>query len=67
MKLLGQGRPIGPGTLEGCGEGAHLRPRDAPKIQVVVALVLVPSVLLMIVAAIVAHSEALFGQLQAPG
>jgi tight adherence protein C len=37
--------------------------RAAPKIQLVVALVLVPSVLLMIVAAIVAHSEALFGQL----
>jgi tight adherence protein C len=41
--------------------------RAAPKIQLVVALVLVPSVLLMIVAAIVAHSDALFGQLQAPG
>jgi tight adherence protein C len=40
--------------------------RAAPKIQLVVALVLVPSVLLMIVAAIVAHSEALFGQLQGP-
>jgi tight adherence protein C len=36
--------------------------RAAPKIQLVVALVLVPSVLLMIGAAIVAHSDALFGQ-----
>ena len=35
--------------------------RAAPKIQLVVALVLVPSVLLMILAAIVAHSGALFG------
>jgi tight adherence protein C len=35
--------------------------RAAPKIQLVVALVLVPSVLLMILAAIVANSEALFG------
>jgi tight adherence protein C len=35
--------------------------RAAPKIQLVVALVLVPSVLLMIAAAIIAHSEALFG------
>ena len=37
--------------------------RAAPKIQLVVALVLVPSVLLMIVAALVAHSDALFGAL----
>ncbi len=37
--------------------------RAAPKIQLVVALVLVPSVLLMIVAAIVAHSDALFAHL----
>ena len=36
--------------------------RAAPKIQLVVALVLVPSVLLMIGAAILAHSDALFGQ-----
>lgn len=36
--------------------------RAAPKIQLVVALVLVPSVLLMIVAAVIAHSGALFGQ-----
>jgi tight adherence protein C len=35
--------------------------RAAPKIQLVVALVLVPSVLLMILAAILAHSDALFG------
>lgn len=35
--------------------------KAAPKIQLVVALVLVPSVLLMILAAIVAHSDALFG------
>jgi tight adherence protein C len=35
--------------------------RAAPKIQLVVALVLVPSVLLMILAAIVAHADALFG------
>jgi tight adherence protein C len=35
--------------------------RAAPKIQLVVALVLVPSVLLMILAAIIAHSDALFG------
>jgi len=35
--------------------------RAAPKIQLVVALVLVPSVLLMIAAAIIAHSDALFG------
>lgn len=34
--------------------------RAAPKIQLVVALVLVPSVLLVILAAILAHSEALF-------
>ena len=33
--------------------------RAAPKIQLVVALVLVPSVLLMILAALVAHSDAL--------
>jgi tight adherence protein C len=39
--------------------------RAAPKIQLVVALVLVPSVLLMIVAAIVAHADELFGQLHA--
>jgi tight adherence protein C len=37
--------------------------RAAPKIQLVVALVLVPSVLLMIGAAIIAHSDALFGAL----
>ena len=37
--------------------------RAAPKIQLVVALVLVPSVLLMIVAGLVAHSDALFGAL----
>jgi tight adherence protein C len=37
--------------------------RAAPKIQLVVALVLVPSVLLMILAALVAHSDALFGGL----
>ncbi|MQA74907.1 MAG: hypothetical protein GEU88_11300 [Solirubrobacterales bacterium] len=37
--------------------------RAAPKIQLVVALVLVPSVLLMILAAIVANSDVLFGQL----
>ena len=36
--------------------------RAAPKIQLVVALILVPSVLLMIGAAILAHSDALFGQ-----
>jgi tight adherence protein C len=36
--------------------------RSAPKIQLVVALVLVPSVLLVIAAAIVAHSGALLGQ-----
>jgi tight adherence protein C len=35
--------------------------RAAPKIQLVVALVLVPSVLLMILAALVAHADALFG------
>jgi tight adherence protein C len=35
--------------------------RAAPKIQLVVALVLVPSVLLMILAAILAHSDSLFG------
>jgi tight adherence protein C len=35
--------------------------RAAPKIQLVVALILVPSVLLMIVAAVIAHSDALFG------
>jgi tight adherence protein C len=37
--------------------------RAAPKIQLVVALVLVPSVLLMILAAIIAHADALFGAL----
>jgi len=37
--------------------------RAAPKIQLVVALVLVPSVLLMILAAIVAHADALLGGL----
>jgi tight adherence protein C len=37
--------------------------RAAPKIQLVVALVLVPSVLLTIVAAIAAHSDALLGNL----
>ena len=36
--------------------------RAAPKIQLVVALVLVPSVLLMIAAALVAHSDELLGQ-----
>jgi len=35
--------------------------RAAPKIQLVVALVLVPSVLLLLVAALVAHSGALLG------
>jgi tight adherence protein C len=35
--------------------------RAAPKIQLVVALVLVPSVLLMILAALIAHSDVLFG------
>jgi tight adherence protein C len=35
--------------------------RAAPKIQLVVALVLVPSVLLLILAALIAHSDALFG------
>jgi tight adherence protein C len=37
--------------------------RAAPKIQLVVALVLVPSVLLMILAALVAHADTLFGSL----
>jgi len=37
--------------------------RAAPKIQLVVALVLVPSVLLMILAALIAHSAALLGPL----
>lgn len=37
--------------------------RAAPKIQLVVALVLVPSVLLMLLAAILAHSDAFFGSL----
>jgi tight adherence protein C len=37
--------------------------RAAPKIQLVVALVLVPSVLLMILAALVAHSDALLAPL----
>jgi tight adherence protein C len=37
--------------------------KAAPKIQLVVALVLVPAVLLMILAALIAHSEALFGAL----
>jgi tight adherence protein C len=37
--------------------------RAAPKIQLVVALVLVPSALLTIAAALVAHSDALFGAL----
>jgi tight adherence protein C len=37
--------------------------RAAPKIQLVVALVLVPSALLAIAAALVAHSDALFGGL----
>jgi tight adherence protein C len=37
--------------------------RAAPKIQLVVALVLVPSVLLMIVAGLIANSDALFGAL----
>ena len=37
--------------------------RAAPKIQLVVALVLVPSVLLMILAALIAHSGALFAGL----
>lgn len=36
--------------------------RAAPKIQLTVALVLVPSVLVTIVAAILAHSDALFGR-----
>lgn len=36
--------------------------RAAPKIQLVVALLLVPSVLLMILAAVVAHADALLGQ-----
>jgi tight adherence protein C len=38
--------------------------RAAPKIQLVVALVLVPSVLLMLLAAILAHSEELLGSLR---
>jgi len=38
--------------------------RAAPKIQLVVALVLVPSVLLTILAAIIAHSDALLGNLR---
>ena len=38
--------------------------RAAPKIQLVVALVLVPSVLLMLLAAIVAHSDELLGSLR---
>jgi tight adherence protein C len=38
--------------------------RAAPKIQLVVALVLVPSVLLMILAAILAHSDELLGSLR---
>lgn len=37
--------------------------RAAPKIQLVVALVLVPSVLLTIAAALIAHADALFGAL----
>ena len=41
--------------------------RSAPKIQLVVALVLVPSVLLTIVAAIIAHSDALAGAVLSSG
>jgi tight adherence protein C len=37
--------------------------RAAPKIQLVVALVLVPSVLLMIAAALIAHADALVGSI----
>ena len=37
--------------------------KAAPKIQLVVALVLVPSVLLLIAAAVLAHSDQLLGQL----
>ena len=37
--------------------------RAAPKIQLVVALVLVPSVLLMILAALIAHADALVGSI----
>lgn len=36
--------------------------RAAPKIQLVVALLLVPSVLLIVLAAVVAHADALLGQ-----
>ncbi len=38
--------------------------RAAPKIQLVVALILVPSVLLMLLAAILAHSDELLGSLR---
>jgi tight adherence protein C len=41
----------------------ELAARAAPKIQLVVALVLVPSALLTIAAALVAHADALFGAL----
>ena len=41
----------------------ELAARAAPQIQLVVALVLVPSALLTIAAALVAHSDALFGAL----
>jgi len=42
---------------------AEAAARAAPKIQLVVALVLVPSALLAIAAALIAHSDALFGAL----
>ena len=48
------------GVRRGVGSRSG-RPRAAPKIQLVVALVLVPSVLLMILAALIAHSDALLG------
>jgi tight adherence protein C len=55
-QLHAQARALRSETGRRIGERAA---RAAPKIQLVIALVLVPSVLLTILAAIVAHSEAL--------
>jgi hypothetical protein len=54
-RLLRQ--PLGRGSEEHCEPASD----QAPKIQLVVALVLVPSVLLMIAAGLIANADTLLG------
>ena len=62
MKRTGAGRGIdGPVQFEQPSAGGGQAARAAPKIQLVIALVLVPAVLLLVVAVLVANADRLIG------